>query len=239
MLFNRINVDALDRIIIREDDIKRIGEVIDIINNSPSLNEELTRLEYPFSEKGIISYKSNLKNSPTIDFYYSLKNEGAVELSEIDGNGNILFRISLDVHLNPISVQRLKKNEFVSDDYMTDVARRTVILLVDFMKYTQFMNYTKQKNPIIIKRAVVNGSSQNGSEKHTNDARSTVSVSKPKKVYDYEQAEREGEKRSYERQAESWEVAGHWRHYKKSDKRVFVKGHKKGEGIKKGKDYTI
>lgn len=235
MLFNRINTDALDRIIINVDDTKKISEVINIIYNDITLNKKLMDVESTFDDKGIITYVS----SPTVSFYYNLKNKGVVELSEVDDNGKISFRVTFDTQLNPINIQRFENNLMLSDKYIAEISRATVILLVDFMKYAQYMSYMKQENPIVIKRAAINNTNKSSNGNHANGVRSTVSVSKPKKIYDYEQADRKGDKRSYERHTGSWEVAGHWRHYKKSGKKVFVKGHKKGKGVKKGKDYTI
>lgn len=239
MIFNKINVNALDRIIIHESDANKFNEVNKILNDNPALNKIIMDLDTPFGEKGIITYIPNTKNSLQVDFFFNFQNRNRMELSEIDGEGKINFRVSLDAHLNLIDLKRFVGIARLSDEYISELAKRTVILLVDFMKYAQYMNYTKQNNPIVIKRAVIKKSTQNSTEKSVKDTRSTVSVSKPKKVYDYEGAEREGDKRQYERQAESWEVTGHWRHYKKTDKRVFVKGYKKGEGTKKGKDYTV
>lgn len=245
MLFNKINTSVLDRIIINSKDVVKIQNVINIILKKPSLKEKIMHLDLPFDTKGIISYEvTNHKLSKVLGrldahFYFNLANPKGLEINGIEKDGTLLYRVILDVENDSYEYKAFKKDNNLDEKSAIEMSKRVALVLLDFMKYTQYMGYMKQNNPIVVKRANINKGSNNTPKKATKKERAVVNVSKPKKVYDYEEAEREGEKRSYERQAESWEVAGHWRHYKKSDKRVYVKGHKKGEGTKKGKDYRL
>ena len=247
MLFNKINTSILDRIIINSKDVVKIQNVINTILKKPKLKEKIMSLELPFDTKGIVSYEvTNNKLSKVLGklhahFYFNLANPKGLEINGIEEDGTLLYRVILDTQNDYYEYKAFKKDSSLDENTAIEMSKRVALVLLDFMKYTQYMGYMKQNNPIVVKRAVVKKSSKSTpkKQKSTNNSRKIVSVSKPKKVYDYEEAEREGEKRSYMRQTESWEVVGHWRHYKKNDKRVFVKGHKKGEGTKKGKDYRV
>lgn len=245
MLFNRINVSALDRIIINSKDVIKIKEAIDTILKNPELKEKIMELDLPFDTKGIISYEvtshklSKVLGRLNANFYFNLANPKGLEINGIEEDGTLLYRVILDVQADKYEYKAFQKNNSLDEHTAIEMAKRVALVLLDFMKYTQYMGYMKQNSTIVVKRAVVKNKSQGTTKKPTKDNRAVVSVSKPKKIYNYEEAQREGEKRNYERHTESWEVVGHWRHYKKSDKRVFVKGYKKGEGKKKGKDYTV
>lgn len=245
MLFNKINTSVLDRIIINSKDVVKIQKVINIILKKPMLKEKIMDLELPFDTKGIVSYEvTNHKLSKVLGklhahFYYNLANPKGLEINGIEEDGTLLYRVILDTENDNYEYKAFKNDNSLDENTAIEMSKRVTLVLLDFMKYTQYMGYMKQNSPIVIKRAIVKQSSNKTSKKPANNDRKVVSVSKPKKVYDYEEAEREGEKRPYERQTESWEVVGHWRHYKKNDKRVFVKGYKKGEGTKKGKDYRV
>lgn len=247
MIFNRINMSALDRLILTDKDIKTITGVLEELTKDKTLLEKVMESDMPFDTKGVLKYEVTsfehisklLGETPTGQFYFNLSNPKGMELTELDDEGNMLYRVVFDPNSGAHETHAFKKLKRMSEREMVEIMKHMLLAILDFFRYSQYVNYIKQDNPIVIKRANINQNSQKTARKTTRADRTVVSVSKPKKVYDYEQAERDGEKRSYERQAESWEVAGHWRQYKKSGKRVFVKGYRKGEGIKKGKDYTV
>lgn len=245
MIFNRVNISALDRIVLTSEDVIKINEKLDELMANPSIVKSVMEADIPFDTKGIVSYelmglkKLLGKDASITQFYFNLANPKGIEITEIDNEGNMLYRVILDTSGEKYETQVFKKREGFSESNILDMSKQIALMLLDFMKYTQYIGYLKQNNPVIIRRSTVKQSSQTSIDKPTKSGRAVVSVSKPKRIYDYEQAEREGEKRPYERKAESWEVAGHWREYKKTGKRVFIKGHRRGEGVKKGKDYTV
>ncbi len=76
------------------------------------------------------------------------------------------------------------------------------------------------------------------------DKRTGVSVSLTKLrtiIYENQQEDEKGSSHSFVRHAKNWTVRGHWRTYKKSGKKVWVKAHVKGNISKdvKGKSYQL
>lgn len=245
LFFNRINKNVLDRIVVTVDDIERMSNTLDAVEKDKELVKELKELELPFDTKGILHCEMNVPFTKTIskvEFYYNINHSKGFELCDLDSEGNIQYRVILDINNNLKNNEvKVFRKQLMSEKAIIESAIQFASVIMDFFRYAQYMSYKKQDIPMYIKRTKVKSSSNKSQHNKVaqKDNRAIVSVSKPKKVYDYDQAEREGEKRSYERHIESWEVAGHWREYKKTGKRVFVKGYKKGSGKKKGKDYVI
>lgn len=243
MKLNKVNTSALDRVMITNEDAEVIRNEIDKMMKDKALVKKVMESDIPLDLKGVVSYQDKeyskmMKKVALVEFYYDCSNPVAIELTEIDKDGNMIYRVKLDV-VNDKYDTRIFRKTHMKKDEMIDVAKFITMQLLDFMKYAQLINYVKLSNPIIVNRAITRKKVSNHSNKPKKKSRTVVSISKPKRIYDYGSAELDGDKRSYERQAESWEVMGHWRHYKKTDKRVFVKGYKKGEGAKKGKDFRV
>lgn len=248
LFFNRINTSVLDRIVVTVDDIEKMNSTLAVVEKNKKLEKELREMELPFDTKGILHCEMDIplgkhsKTKSAVEFYYNINHSKGFELCDLDNDGNIQYRVILDINNNLKNNEvKIFRKQLMSEEAIIKSAIQFASIIMEFFRYAQYMSYKKQEIPMYIKRTKVKSNSnkiksKNSSQKNN---RAVVSVSKPKKVYDYEQAEREGDKRSYERHAESWEVVGHWREYKKTGKRVFVKGHKKGSGKKKGKDYTV
>lgn len=244
MKLNRINIETLDRILITDSQTVEIRNKVNEFMEDKLLLDRVKGVKMPLNHKGVLVIRAvdlekqlKLKTELVNHFYYNLEN--GIEIAELDEKGNMKFKVIFETLSSKGKLFIYDKKLKSSKNNLTEIAQHIGHVTLDFMRYTNFVNYLKQDNMIVVKRAYVNNKSRNVLSDTKSPLRAVVSVSKPKKVYDYEEAQREGETRSYERQAEAWEVAGHWRHYKKSGKSVFVKGHRKGEGTKKGKDYKL
>lgn len=78
---------------------------------------------------------------------------------------------------------------------------------------------------------------QKSKKSSKNNSTRRVKIQTVKYTFDYSEG---SEKRNYERSAELWTVRGHYRYYKKTGKRVWVKPYVKGEGENlEGKEYTL
>ncbi|MFJ7982312.1 hypothetical protein ACIQ1D_18800 [Lysinibacillus xylanilyticus] len=249
MIFGtKINTSVLDRILISDKQTVAIQKKVDKFMKDEILLNDVMEAEMPLNPKGILvmraidlEKKLKLKNEIVNHFYFNI--EKGIEIAEIDTDGNMKYKVVFESLRGAYKVFVFDKKTRILESEIVEVAKHIGNVVLDFFRYTKFVNYLNQENMVVVRRAKANKkeskNKHNDKNKNDNSARNVVSVSKPKKVYDYIETTNEEEKRSYERKAESWGVAGHWREYKKSGKRVFVKAHKKGEGTTKGKDYTV
>ena len=266
-MFNKkINLQQLDRIILKEDDVKTIDETLrKYIDNDEQLKEKVREIPLKVSLKGLYVLeqevkdnqlekldsllerakmsKSELEKHVNSMYYYELDKN--MKISQLSKDGEIQFTIVFDENLSVVSLQtyhRLYSGESVKE-HVIKLAKTNLAQILWFIQYSQLMVHLNEESSIIKRQAHIKGYQPKKPTKkeREREARKRVSVSKPKVDYDYTEAQREGETRSYNRIAESWRVDGHWRTYKKSGKRVFVKGHKKGiKGAEtKGRDFTI
>ena len=272
-MFKKINLQQLDRIILKESDIKLIDNTLKkYIDNKPKLEKKVSEMPIKVSLKGVYELKLNEENlNPTMEramelakrknanisdfltqvFYYEFDFEnGFVKLGEIDEKGIAFYIVKHDLEMNYIETQIFDKgirkainNKIDVKTSLQKVAKSMLAQITSFIKYSQLMAYLNEESAIIKRQTHIKGYQPKKLTKkqREREARKRVSVSKPKVEYSYNEAERESGKRPYERVVESWEVEGHWRTYKKSGKRVFVKGYKKGCGntSAKRKDFTV
>lgn len=266
MMFNsRIKTSVLDKIILNSKDIETITEAIEKLIGNPVLASQVKSTPISLKLKGLIEVTNDLRgvnekmesilsgkglnlSEHKTTFYYDL--EGAsIRVGEVNTETETLkFLFTLDEKMEVKSkvlyddTYKRKSNELLPN--LIDLSRAMLLNALNFYQYTQLMTYLKQENAIYKKQTQIKQGKPKGmtkKEREREERRKRIRVSKPKVNYDYEEAQREGEKRGYERHTEEWEVSGHWRFYKKSGKRVFVKGYKKGNGEPKqvGKDFTI
>ena len=266
MFSKKVNLKQLDRIILKEKDLKIIDDKLrSFLSNNTSLVNKVKEMDLKVSPKGTYELKFdedtendiiakmivlakknknlNMDEILTQFFYYDFEGK-ELKVGELDREGNLYYLTRYDSNLNYLGTQVFKKDFSGHADIQFKAVTENILLqITNFMRYSQLMDFLNKESALIKKQTYIRGFQPKKPTKkeREREARKRVSVSKPKVDYDYNEAEREGEKRSYERVTESWEVGGHWRTYKKSGKRVFVKGYKKGIGSvnKKGKDFTL
>lgn len=266
-MFNKkINLQQLDRIILKENDVKTIDETLrKYIDNNEQLKDKVREVPLKVSLKGLYileqkiedgqleKYSSLLEKAKMdkkelmnhIDNMYYYELDKTMKISQLSKDGEIQFTVVFDENLNVVSFQayhRLYSGQSARE-HVINLAKTNLAQILWFIQYSQLMTHLNEESSIIKRQTYIKGYQPKKLTKkeREREARKRVSVSKPKMDYDYNEAKREGAKRSYERLTESWKVDGHWRTYKKSGKRVFVKGHKKGnlEAETKGRDFTI
>ena len=266
MFKKKINLQQLDRIILNGDDIKIIDDTLKkYIDNNEQLKHKVREMPIKVSLKGLYVLESKDENIQFDKFnallgkakinnsefkkhvnsmyYYELSK--TMKISQLTENGDVQFTIVFDENVNVISFQTyhyLYSGKSVRE-LVIQLAKTILAQITWFIQYSQLMSYLNEESSIIKRQTHIKGYQPKKPTKKEleREARKRVSVSKPKVEYDYAQAQREGKTRPYNRIAESWRVEGHWRTYKKTGKRVFVKGHKKGiKGVEtKGRDFTI
>lgn len=231
----RINKFAYDRIILNNQDLQEINSFLDSIN----LKEQSGNI-FSITEGVVTVDTSHILKGSTLDFYFNVDDDMNILIIGLHENGESFYQGKVTLNKSGFNIHVIQK----SLDYQKtkDSIQASYNILIDFLMYT-YLKQSETKIKVIKKNPFVPKGDKipNVSKKRKNGQRNVVKLSEGKTVYQYENAEEElseGDKRKYERHAEAWSVRGHYRNLK-SGKSVWVRGHKKGEGKKKGKDYTI
>ena len=255
LFHNRINTNILDRIIVNQKSVELVDNTIQkyLVGAEESFLDNVMKTETSLQLKGIFVIEELLKMSKSSGMYYSIGNN-EVTVAELEGD-TMTFKAVLTYGGLEINIKSFvfykesyKRQSVQSQHILKETAKRTVGMIFDFYRYTQLMTYLKQESRVIVKRASINtpkGKTKKELQREARElARRKVSVSQDKRVYDYSEATREGEKRGYERHTESWYSRGYWRRKSKNDDtKIWVEGKEKkaqsGDGKKTGKDFTV
>lgn len=136
--------------------------------------------------------------------------------------------------------RQIKLSELTTEKTM-NAENLAFLTSVQALLYISLLSLEEVSEEFLVKEEKVHtvkksSSSAKGSKKRS---KSPVRLRKvTTKVYTFKEPT-EGEKRSYERKTDAWNVRGHWRTYKKSGKRVWIPPYPKGEGVKEGKEYKL
>lgn len=245
-----------------KDNEKVRNEVIEIETNisyKGVLQLNFTMGELLTSEKGIGTLKGMLdKAKINQSFYYDMESivkpteKTRFKIGEVNVNTGILdYLITFDENLEVLNltyynkVYKEKIPSTLGNDKIIMLSKGMIAHVFTFIMYTKLMKYLNEDNKIYKKQTYIKSTTHEKKTKkeiEREERRKRLSVSKPKVEYDYSSAIQSGDTRSYERKVDTWEVVGHWRTYKKTGKRVFVRGYKKGNkdsDNRIGKDFII
>lgn len=248
---------ALDRIVIDEKTLTKIRDW-NLNNNNLDgkdgkyftskighlyLTKEAINREFPLTQ-GILEFKHDDENKKVIEFYEFKIIKNTIKGSfYLDNDKNVKGTVSEYVYnfetneFSEFSCSLIKpgdtspKSLKLFEDIKNDVSQFclstifTLIFIAEFREDTEVITETRIN--------FINSNSQNKSKNKKK---------KPLKIGIYHinpNFQVSIEKRKFERHTEAWGVRGHWRNYKKSGKRVWVKEHDKGQGVKEGKTYLI
>lgn len=187
-------------------------------------NKDLVRNAKPVLEKGCIS----LFRNRSIYFKY---NGRMIEYKLT--KGDVRFEFDFDMDKMTVTV---KTNNTILKELQSDLVQDIITVHHSAMAYME--HYNDEVVEILVAKT------KGGKSKGKNGKKVAKKVVKMKNfkikhIYK-DDVIQTATKREYERHAEGWTVCGFWRHYKKSDKRVWIKSHTRGNKDKvEGKTYII
>lgn len=221
--------EKLDKIVLTEDDYAKVSKW----NNEN--RDKFTALDVPLSE-GLIynSHYMEEYDATLIQITYFHFDEDRILFrifDEKDMSEVMSFEMNM-VDDEPISNMKMF-GDIASKKHYTITAQLTIMLVTDVLQYIsnapQHVKETKETK-VINKKQKSKKSSKNNKSRQ-------VKINTVKYTFDFSE---EYAKRHYERSAESWSVRGHWRIYKGTGKRVWIKPHVKGSGENiEPKEYRI
>lgn len=134
----------------------------------------------------------------------------------------------------PTSITKMLENKLLQQSY--------ILLLLHFITNIQTEALKKKEKITRIRNKKNKESTTANSQENTNNTtyqNQIIHLGKGIR-YEYEPQEESDtkEKRKYNKHCESWEVRGHYRHYK-NGKVIFIKGYPKGKGKTKTTTYII
>lgn len=221
--------EKLDKIVLTQDDYVKVS------NWNNENRDKFTTLDIPLSEGLIYSsqYVEMYGETLTQVTYFHFE-EDRILFRQFDGKDMSEF---LSFEMNMVDEETISNmntfSEFASKERYTITAQLTALMVSDVLQYIsnapQHVKETKEKK-VINKKQKSKKSSKNNKSRQ-------VKINTVKYTFDFSE---EYEKRHYERSAESWSVRGHWRIYKDTGKRVWIKPHVKGSGDNiEPKEYRI
>lgn len=232
---NRIKINKLayDRIVFNEHDLVEMDRFLKRVNLSEQEGNMFSITE------GVVTFETSIRiyGTNSVDFYFHVDDNFDILIIGLNDKEESFYQGKVRFTKSGFNINVIQKT--VDHNITKKAIESSLRVLMDFMMYT----HLKQSN-INIKVLKKNPFVPKGDDipkKANKTSRNVVKLSEGKTVYKYENTDSEsidGDKRTYERQVESWSVRGHYRNLK-SGGRVWIKGYKKGEGKTKGKDYTI
>jgi hypothetical protein len=232
---NKVNFDKLDKIYLNGKDVEKIMEW-DRLNH-----HKFDSISLPL-EEGIISiedYHEKLKFHHTTWTYFKIEEDGILfkQYDGSDGFEMISFKISGsegDGENFTDYVKDIKSNIKIA-------SKETVkkqIQLSAHLCFCVFQYMTNVSNNVVEQKETKTIKKKQKNKKYSgNNKNRYVKISTIRYTFDH--TDNEGDSKHYDRHAHSWTVRGHWRYYKKSGKRVWIKPHKKGAGEIEPKKYKL
>lgn len=216
--------EKLDKIIVTEEDFKKIFDW-NVKNRS-----KFDSLDVPISE-GLVKYTQQVEDTSYTQFIYFCLNDKAI-IKAYDGN-DMKEMLSFEMNESNEMFSNIKSYLKAPKEVIEESAKSCFLILFDILQYIsnapQFVKEVKEVRNVVKK--------QKSKKSSKNNKTRQVKISTTRYTFDYSE---EHAKRMYERSAELWSVRGHWRYYKSTGKRVWIKPHVKGTGENiEAKEYRI
>jgi hypothetical protein len=229
---NKLNFDKLDKIYLNRNDVEKIFEW-DRVNH-----HKYDSVSFPLTE-GLIYLEEHsefFKVTLTSITYFKIDESGIIFrlFDESDRKEMLSFKLDLTIEKTgdvPLTNFKNYLRNAREEDYKGQALMSTQLLLCLFQYMTHVTEHVVEKKETKTIAKKVKSKKSSGNNKNRYVKINTVSYS-----FDYD---KDRIKNKYERQALAWTVRGHWRHYRKTGKTVWIKPHVKGEGEVTAKNYKI
>lgn len=225
--------EKLDKIIVTEKDYEKIHEWnLERIKNVENDNDD-SLVGFPM-EEGVLILEQFVKSVKGIEVNQLMRQATYFKVNEGEGNftinmslydmqdWSILLSFIVVASDNEINFDIVENNvKGVTKQDVDNSMKQSVLLLTDTFRY--MVNVPQE---VIEKDEIRNVSKKTKSTKKKKNNNKIVKIVTKKYVFTH--SNKDYVKNNYERHKESWSVRGHWRFYKKTGKKVWVKPHVKG-----------
>jgi hypothetical protein len=222
-----MNLDKLDRILLSDDDVKRILEW------DRENHHKFNSIDFPLTEGLLLvkKYADFFQKEITSALYFKISSDVIhFRLYEWDSKEELA---SFDLDENFYKNQKLSNvkiyfKDSTEDELYMDFKYQFLLLLATF----QYMNHHEH---VVREQKIRKTISKRPKAKSNSSKNRVVKITSVQYSFDYSN---EGAKRAYQRHTESWKVRGHWRHYK-NGKSVWIEPYTKGKGEIEPKTYKF
>jgi endonuclease I len=229
--------EKLDRIVLNEKDIKEISYFC-YKNKGKFDSVDFPMREGLLIQRQYVDEYRGLKIDDTLEQvnYFKIADDGVffkMFESESDMHEVVSFFATVNEERNKLEYTNVKMR--LKDAPKEEVKRSMDAMVLILFDTFQYMNHSPQIVKEIKETKIVSKKQKSKKSSKSNKTRQ-VKINTTKYVFDHSEEHR----RSYEITAESWNVRGHWRYYKKTGKSVWIKPYVKGIGENiEPKEYKI
>lgn len=225
-----MNIEKVDKIILTTKDIDKVNKWLSE-QSLDSINLPLTEafvIIKDLSGYGIVADMGN--------YFYLDEKTGDITLKIFDMK-DMFMLVSATIDEQFFQNGTIKINSRFhnyTDEMAQNSAKATIRLVLDVFQYM-----THRTEHVVLKEETKQYKKSSKNKKKSNNNKSRyVKIKTSRYTLDFEK-EVNTDPRGYERHTDAWTVRGHWRYYKKSGKRVWIKGHVRGQGETEGKIYKV
>jgi hypothetical protein len=222
------NYKSLDRIVLKKRD--ELGTIIKWSFDNLDIIREFTTAEYPLT-KGVIQIEY-----PRAEVLFSVAGRFVTIGLFYYGEHYLTFLWdSEDTHNENIKIMQIESPEEWGQEKVDQYIKESILTVNGMMAY--MVHFRQDVESTTTRKQVVKKDKKGKKKQNTRFIKIGYHYVTPK---ERPKAPADGERRQYERQAESWSVKGHFRKYK-SGKEVWIKPQVRGKksGERKAKNYVI
>lgn len=240
-------LDRLDKIVVNQSDLEKVSKWYSYHYDDLRASEELN---IPFEEcvieinpdaldralkfevpKEIIE---EMESYGSVKIHFSLKNEDGLDFAlYFKGDEQPILEFTVDESFSNTGRFNWKSPlKTMKDEFAQEQAK--VYTLIAFELFAYISNVTENIIEKKISKSVKKKPKKKTGSKKPKQRQVRISVTRYE--IDFERSE---SSQKYQRHTDAWTVRGHWRYYKKTGKKVWIKPYKKGQGEIDKKIYTV